>query len=223
MYLPLFVINPNSNSHVTAGIDSALQPLRLANGPAIHAMTIEQGPSAVQTQQDMAAVTILLSRLVAEKQAQAGAFVIACFSDPGLAAVREITQRPVFGIGECAVLTAMTLGQQFGVIAMQRSALGRHLRTYGAMGVMDRFAGELAVDLSMEQLGDPDVTFKRLLAVGRQLRDQNQADVLIMGCAGMAVYRQALQHELGVPVVEPCQAGAAMALTAILLNGESVQ
>jgi Asp/Glu/hydantoin racemase len=220
MYLPLVVINPNSNRRVTAGIDTALQPLRLVNGPEIHAVTIERGPAAVQTQQDMASVTLLLSRLVVEKQDQAGAFVIACFSDPGLAAVREISRRPVFGIGECAVLTAMTLGQRFGVIAMQRSALDRHLRTYGAMGVMDRFAGELAVDLSMEQLSNPEITFKRLLEVGRQLREHKQADVLIMGCAGMAAYREPLQRELGVPVVEPCQAGAAMALTSVLLNGE---
>jgi Asp/Glu/hydantoin racemase len=220
MYLPLVVINPNNNRRVTAGIDTALQPLRLVNGPEIHAVTIERGPAAVQTQQDMASVTLLLSRLVVEKQDQVGAFVIACFSDPGLAAVREISRRPVFGIGECAVLTAMTLGQRFGVIAMQRSALDRHLRTYGAMGVMDRFAGELAVDLSMEQLSNPEITFKRLLEVGRQLREHKQADVLIMGCAGMAAYREPLQRELGVPVVEPCQAGAAMALTSVLLNGE---
>jgi Asp/Glu/hydantoin racemase len=223
MYLPLVVINPNSNAQVTAGIDAALQPLRLAGGPQVHCVTLEQGPPAVQNQQDMALVAPLLSRLVLERQTQAGAFVVACFSDPALALLREISQRPVFGIGECAVLEALTRGERFGVIAMGRSALGRHLRTYGAMGVLERFAGERAVDLSMLQLADREVTLQRMLEVGRELRDLHQADVLIMGCAGMAAYREPLQRELGVPVVEPSQAAAAMALGRILLNGEHLQ
>jgi Asp/Glu/hydantoin racemase len=91
------------------------------------------------------------------------------------------------------------------------------------MGVLERFAGERAVDLSMLQLADREVTLQRMLEVGRELRDLHQADVLIMGCAGMAAYREPLQRELGVPVVEPSQAAAAMALGRILLNGEHLQ
>ncbi|WP_407309469.1 aspartate/glutamate racemase family protein [Pseudomonas sp. nanlin1] len=220
MYLPLWVINPNSNAAVTAGIDSALGPLRMAGGPPINCLTLTEGPAAVQSQQDLAQVTPMLGRLISEHQANAGAFVIGCFSDPALALLREISRRPVFGIGECAVLDALSRGQRFGVIAMQGSVLGRHLRTYGAMGVLQRFAGERAVELSMTQLADPHATLQRMLQVGRQLRDDDQADVLIMGCAGMAAYRQALERELHVPVIEPCQAAAAMALGRILLNGE---
>ena len=221
MYLPLVVINPNSNAGVTAGIDAALQALRVAGGPPIHCLTLTEGPAAVQSQQDLTQVAPLLSRLVSEQQQQAGAFVIACFSDPALALLREVSHRPVFGIGECAILDALTRGQRFGVIAMQRSALDRHLRTYGAMGVLQRFAGERAVELSMLQLADPQVTLHRMLQVGRQLRDEHQADVLVMGCAGMAAYREPLERELCIPVVEPSQAAAAMALGRILLNGEA--
>jgi Asp/Glu/hydantoin racemase len=50
------------------------------------------------------------------------------------------------------------------------------------------------------------------------LRDEDGADVLIMGCAGMAHYRDTLEAETGLPVVEPCQAAAAMALTQIALT-----
>jgi allantoin racemase len=48
-----------------------------------------------------------------------------------------------------------------------------------------------------------------MVAVGKALRDQHAADVVIMGCAGMARYRKPLQEEIGVPVVEPTQAAAA--------------
>jgi Asp/Glu/hydantoin racemase len=57
-----------------------------------------------------------------------------------------------------------------------------------------------------------------MIAAGRRLRDDKGADVLVMGCAGMAQFRDPLQDALGVPVVEPSQAATAMALGRVLLN-----
>ena len=60
-------------------------------------------------------------------------------------------------------------------------------------------------------LADPDKSRDAMIATGQRLRDVDGADVLIMGCAGMAQYRDVLEAETGLPVVEPCQAGAALA------------
>ena len=57
-----------------------------------------------------------------------------------------------------------------------------------------------------------------MVAVGRQLKTQDGADVVVMGCAGMARYRKPLQDEIGVPVVEPTQAAVAMAIGRVRLN-----
>lgn len=57
-----------------------------------------------------------------------------------------------------------------------------------------------------------------MIATGKRLRDEDGAEVLIMGCAGMADYRDRLESETGLPVVEPCQAAAAMAIGRIALG-----
>ena len=49
----------------------------------------------------------------------------------------------VYGIG--LILTAMTLGQRFGVISILRKSIARHLRYVGQMGVGDRMAGDRAL------------------------------------------------------------------------------
>jgi Asp/Glu/hydantoin racemase len=115
-------------------------------------------------------------------------------------------------------LTALTLGQRFGVIAILDKSIPRHLRTYGAMGVLDRFAGELSIGMNVTDLGDQAKTFARMRSVGERLRDEKGADVLVMGCAGMAAYREPLQDALGIAVVEPSQAAAGMAIARVLLN-----
>src|SRR5690606_10917657 len=218
----LFVINPNSTQAVTDAFDAALDPLRMGDGPRIQCLTLAEGPAGVQTQLDVESVTLPLVRLVRELDARHGAaaagYVIACFSDPGLHAVREATAKPVLGISESGMLTALTLGQRVGVIAILRQSLARHGRMFGAMGLAGRVAAELPLDLGVVELSDAARTRERLLQVGRRLRDEHQADVLVLGCAGMAAYRGWLQEQLGVPVVEPTQAAAALARGVIRLN-----
>jgi Asp/Glu/hydantoin racemase len=104
------------------------------------------------------------------------------------------------------------------VIAILQQSIPRHLRYVGALGVADRLAAELPVGLKVVELSDEKKTFGRMVAVGKSLREQHGADVVIMGCAGMARYRKPLQDEIGLPVVEPTQAAVAMAIGRVRLN-----
>ncbi len=214
----ILVINPNSTEAVTRGIDEAMAPLRIPGGPQIECVTLREGPPGIETQQHVDGVIGPMTNLVRERQADYAAFVIACYSDPGLHSVREATAKPVLGISECGVLTAMTLGHKFGVIAILQKSIPRHLRYLGAMGVMDRLAGELPVGLGVTELSDEKKTFGRMVDVGKALRDVHGANVIVMGCAGMARYRKPLQDELGIPVVEPSQAAVGMAIARVRLN-----
>jgi len=213
----LFVINPNSSETVTQGIDDAVTPLR-ALGVTIECLTLAEGPPGIETQAQADEVVAPLLRLAADLEDDAAGFVIACFGDPGLHALRDRTAKPVLGIQECAVMTALTLGQRFGVIAILPASIPRHLRAFGAMGVTNRLAGDRALGLGVAALADEDATLSRMIEVGRLLRDTDGADVLIMGCAGMARFRAPLEHALGMPVVEPCQAATATAIGRIALN-----
>lgn len=217
----ILVINPNSTEAVTRGIDEACAPLRMPGGPQIEAVTLKEGPPGIETQQHVDGVVAPLLSLVRKNEAAYSAFVIACYSDPGLHSIREATSKPVLGISECGIFTALTLGQKFGVIAILRKSIPRHLRYMGALGVMDRLAAELPVGLGVTELQNQEKTFGRMVDVGKRLREEHGADVVVMGCAGMARYRTPLQREIGVPVVEPTQAAVAMAIGRVRLGWEA--
>jgi Asp/Glu/hydantoin racemase len=214
----ILVINPNSTEAVTRGIDEACAPLRIAGGPEIDCVTLKEGPPGIESQQHVDAVVGPLLELVLQKEKRYAAFVIACYSDPGLHSLREATKKPVLGISECGILTALTLGQKFGVIAILKQSIARHLRYVGALGVRERLAGERPVGLRVTELNSAEKTFARMVEVGTVLRDTDGADVIVMGCAGMARYRKPLQDELGIPVIEPTQAAVAMAIGRVRLN-----
>jgi Asp/Glu/hydantoin racemase len=124
----ILVINPNSTEAVTQGIDSAMEPLRMPGGPAIECVTLKEGPPGIENQAHVEQVVGPIGDMVKKRDNDCSAFVIACYSDPGLHAAREITTKPVLGIAECGILTALTLGQRFGVISILRKSIPRHLR-----------------------------------------------------------------------------------------------
>ncbi len=212
----LVVINPNSSQTVTDGIDTAIDPLR-SFGIPIRCLTLAEGPPGIESQQQ-ADLTIAPMLKLAAAQNDVAGYVIACFGDPGLHALRDQTSLPVVGIQEASVMAALTLGHKFGVIAILPASIPRHLRAFGAMGVSGRLAGDRALGLSVADLADDGKSLNAMIATGKRLRDEDGADVLIMGCAGMARFRNPLQDATGLPVVDPAQAAVCMALGQIRLN-----
>ena len=212
------VINPNSNENVTRGLDQALTALRLKGGPEIVCSTMKEGPYGVERQEHVEQVALPLARMIAADN-ESAAFVIACYSDPGIHVCREATARPVFGINECGILTALGRGERFGVLAIAQRSIRRHVRYLRQLGLMDRFAGERPLDMTVAETATGEKTFDRMVEVGRKLVEEDGADVVIMGCAGMARHRQPLEAALKVPVIDPTQAAVAMAIGTVMVAG----
>lgn len=215
----ILVINPNSSQAVTAAIDAALDPLRLAGGPAIAVTDLPEGPASIGSQQDADSVVMPLARRIAADGAEA--FVIACFSDPGLHTAREVADgRPVMGIAEWGLLRALTLGERFGIVALSEGSVRRQRRMVRQMGLGERYAGSQPVEAQAEETAGEAIR-DRLIAAARILVERDGADVLVLGCAGMAPHRSAVERAIGRPVVEPCQQAVAAALGAVLLRTAS--
>ena len=213
----ILVINPNSDESVTEGMIRELNGFHFSEGPRIECVSLSDGPFGIESQADIEAVTLPLRKMVSESR-NVDAFVIACYSDPGLHVCREASEKPVFGIQECGVLTAMSLGDRFGVIALQERSIRRHLRYLRQMGVMERLAGERAASLSVRESVSGKGTFEKLLKAAKQLRDSDQADTIILGCAGMASHRAKLELVIGIPVIDPVQAAVSMAMHSLLIT-----
>ncbi|MGJ8604116.1 MAG: aspartate/glutamate racemase family protein [Marivita sp.] len=211
---PIVVINPNSNKAVTDGLKDALARFDLPGGPDIECLTLSEGPFGIESQRDSDSVILPLAALM-QSRPDAGAFVIACYSDPGLDTCRSVVPQPVFGIQESGVLTAMARADRFGIIAIAQASVPRHRRTMARMQVLDRLACEIPLNMSVDESARGAGTFDRLIEVGSDLKIQG-AGAIILGCAGMARHRAGLETELNMPVIDPTQAAVAMALGALL-------
>ena len=135
------------------------------------------------------------------------AFVIACYSDPGLAECRRLGKAPVFGMQESALKAAAQGNRKFGVLALSEASIARHLPYIESLGLGDLLAAELPLGISVdESAGDPS-TFDKVVDSGFRLITEFGAEAIVLGCAGMAAMRMPAEQALSVPVIErPCHA-----------------
>ena len=210
----ILVINPNSNTGVTAALDRVVASLRFAGGPEIACVTLEEGPLGIETQRHVDQVVSPLCATIAREDNASAAFVIACFGDPGLDSAKEITARPVFGICQAGVTTALNHGEKVGIltnIAADVNPGMRHMRT---LGLESRIAGIEPIGIPVTGLDEAEPSRRALIDAALRLKDKG-AEVLITGCAGMTPYKGDIEAASGLVVIDPTHAAVAMALAAV--------
>ena len=206
----ILVINPNSNESVTDGLGASLAEI----AADIDCCTIEDGPFGIESDDDVAAVVPLIVNRV-RSCPDYDAYVIACYSDPGLAECRAVTTRAVRGMQESAIEAAMSCGGKFGVLALSDQSIARHLDYIDTLGCRDRLAGELPLGITVDQSANDPETLEKVVESGRRLVDEFGAEAVILGCAGMAGVREPAQKKLPVPLIEPAQAAVSLALKSL--------
>lgn len=206
---PIVVINPNSTPRISAQIDAAIE--FVAPGANVEVVTSVLGPAAIETNQDVVDAVAPMIDLALTQDAEA--FVVACFSDPGIDELRASVDVPCFGIAESAVLLAMAQARRVGIVSSVEPSVARHERYWKRLGVSERVVSDVAIGRGVLDLEGAEAFEDTVRAARSVVADG--AEVVVLGCTGLAHVRTSLEAALGVPVVEPCQAAASIALAVL--------
>ncbi|NQV44771.1 MAG: aspartate/glutamate racemase family protein [Rhodospirillales bacterium] len=207
----IVVINPNSNKAFTDHMDGAVDPLRANGAVQIDCVTLEGTPFGIETQRDVDSVIDPVCTYIEKEAATCSAFVIACFADTGVLSAREITDKPVVGICEAGITSALNRGERYGIVSTSTAGRNDELRLVRSLGLEQRLAGTAAINIPVADILTAPQTYYRMLDAARVLRDAG-ADVLVLGCAGMTPYREKLQLDIGLPIIDPTVAATAVAI-----------
>ncbi|MEZ5872779.1 MAG: aspartate/glutamate racemase family protein [Nitratireductor sp.] len=206
----ILVINPNTTSSMTRKIGAAA---KAAASPATEIIAINpaEGPVSIEGYYDEAMSLAGILNTVHENPKH-DAIIIACFDDTGLDAVRCMTEAPVLGIGESAFHAASFVSNKFSVVTtLSRSipAIEHNLVRYGLASRCARVrASEVAV-LDLERPGS--AACGRISAeIGKAIQEDH-AEAIVLGCAGMTDLAAALSAEHGLPVIDGVAAAVTMA------------
>ena len=213
------LINPNTSRAMTAKIAAAA---REAAGPdvVIDAVCPETGAAAIESHVDEVLAAAAVVDLVQQDQQAGGsdAYVIACFGDPGLDAARELVDVPVIGIAEAAMHAATLAGRTFAVVTTLSRTLGRARDLVARYGMRDAAVWLTAAEIPVLELEDTGSEAAASIARLCHEAARREADVIVLGCAGMADLCRMLTATAGVPVVDGVASAVGLA-TAMVRMG----
>lgn len=206
----LLVINPNTTDSMTQKIARAARAIARPDTEIIGTSS-QSGPKSIQGYLDVAHCVPGLLEEVA-RHGDVDAIVIACFDDTGLDAVRSLVSVPVLGIGEAAYHAASMVANKFSVVTtLSRSVPGleSNLLRYGLAQKCARVRATEIPVLKIEE-GDPATLDKIRLEI-RLAIEEDKAEAIVLGCAGMADLMADLSAEFGLPVIDGVAAGVTFA------------
>jgi allantoin racemase len=193
----ILIINPNSSVEMAETIQRSAEEFA---GGAFEVATVPNpaAPEFLETYQDEVAAAPGMVELVRRHEDDFDAIIIACHSDTNIDAVKEMTTKPVVGIGEASMKLATMLGHNFAVVTTHVHSIPGKLAQARKYHLQDLLVAVRAPAKGDEDLGDEDL----FLALAHKAVEEDLAEVIVLGCAGLAGMDKRIQEELGVPVLD---------------------
>ena len=205
------VVNPNTTASMTDAVVVAARGVA-SPGTEIVGGTPARGVASIESHVDEAWGALgVLEQVLAGEREGVDAYVIACFGDTGVPAAREVASGPVVGMTEAALMAAALIAHRFAIVTMPRRTIEQSERVVRALGLGHRCAVR-AVDVPVSDLEDGSRHLRDLFAAeSRRAIDEDGAEAIILGCAGLTDLLVPLRDALGVPVIDGVPAAVTMA------------
>jgi Asp/Glu/hydantoin racemase len=205
----LLLINPNTTASIT---NLVLKTARDFAGKetVLRAATGAFGPRYIASRAGYAIAGHAALDALANDKGRKDAVVLACFGDPGLAALKEVATVPVIGMAEASILQACALGRRFSIVTGGERWKPMLEEFVAAQGLSARLASVRTVAPTGADIARNPKAAMAVLAKGcRACVREDGAEVVILGGAGLA----SLAARLGAAVDVPLLAGLACAIS----------
>ena len=195
--MELLVINPNSDAAMTAVIRQAAEAYAAGEFQVI-CMNTPGAPGFIDSYQDEVETAPGMTALIRKHEQQFDGFLVACMDDPNLDALKEISSKPVVGIAEAAMKIASMIGHCFSIVSTSRASVANHQVLARKYHLADQLASVRFPQSADASLSDEEGFFE----AARSAVEDDLAEVIVLGCAGLADMARRLETRLKVPVLD---------------------
>ena len=202
----LLVINPNTTGAVTQRVAEAAR--EALPGVAVSSCTGRFGAAYISSRASFAVAGHAALDCLCEHAAGADAVLLACFGDPGLDALREVSPVPVIGLVEAACHEAAAGGRRFAIVTGGERWEPMLREAIAARGLGDGLAAIHTVAPTGGQIAeDPEGALDLLAVSCRTCVDRYGAEAVILGGAGLLGLASRIAPRCPAPVICSVEAG----------------
>jgi Asp/Glu/hydantoin racemase len=212
--LRILLINPNTTAAITGRMAAYVGEVAGSDATFVP-VTGSFGARYISSRAAAAIAAHAALDALAEHGESVDAVYLACFGDPGLAALKEVSPVPVIGMAEASCIEAAREGRRFGIVtggALWKPMLEEFVAT---LGLSSQLATVRAVAPTGDLIAsDPDAALALLAEACSACAADDGAEVVILGGAALAGLARRIQPDVAVPLLCSVEVGAKAAISA---------
>jgi allantoin racemase len=214
----ILIVNVNTTESMTDGIGAQARKVA-AEGTEIVALTPRFGAESVEGNfESYLAAVAVMDRVLAYDRPY-DAVIQAGYGEHGREGLQELLDVPVVDITEAAASTAMFLGHKYSVVTTLDRAVPLIEDRLKLAGLSEKCASVRASGMAVLELeSDPARAVRAIVDQASAAVTEDRAEVICLGCGGMAELESAVRERTGVPVVDGVAAAVTIAESLVRLG-----
>lgn len=214
----IIVVNVNTSESMTDVIEEAARKAA-GNETEIISLRPRFGAASVDSNFESYLAAVAVMDSIATYDGPFDAVVLAGFGEHGRDGLQELIEQPVVEICEASAHVAMMLGRSYSVVTTLRRSVAAIEDRLTLAGLSRRCSSVRACNLSTGEVdADPLSAAEAVLLEARRAIEQDHAEVICLGCAGLAGLEERIQTTLGVPVIDGVAAAVGLAQMLVRLG-----
>lgn len=207
----ILVLNVNTTQSMTRSIGDSAR-LMASPGTQIVELTPDFGAESCEGNfESYLAAVAVMSKVVTYPE-PFDAVIQAGYGEHGREGLQELLEVPVVDITEAAASTAQFLGHKYSVVTTLDRTVPLIEDRLKLAGLTDRLASVRASGLSVLELEtDPERAVAAIVEQCLAAVRNDKAEVIALGCGGMADLEAQIREATGVPIVDGVRAAVTIA------------
>lgn len=187
--MKILMINPNSSTYTDKCLKEKIKVLNMSD--IVDVAHMKSGPELMLTYKEMAEVLPEMMQIV--EKGEYDAYIVGCHSDPNLDVLKEISKKPVLGIGEVSMKMASLFCNGFAIVSPSEKSVARKWLLARKYNCEQLYKGAVFPAENCRQ---------SLLEAARRAQNDFYVDGVILGCANYTNYDKYIQKETGLKVID---------------------
>jgi allantoin racemase len=193
----ILIINPNSDPSMTEAIAKTARNFA-GSDYEIDCLPTPGAPEFIETYEDAVRAVPGMIELIKNHGTAYDGFVVACHSDPHLDVLKEISHKPIVGIGEASMKLASLLGHRFSILSDTVHSIPSKEDLARKYHLESSLASVRAPESRAEKKREEDIYTE----LGQKAIEEDGAEVLVLGCAGLTGLDKPIEIRTGAPVLD---------------------
>lgn len=214
----ILVVNVNTTESITEAIAAQARSVASA-GTEIVGLTPRFGAESVEGNFESYLAAIAVMDRVLSYPEPFDAVIQAGYGEHGREGLQELLSVPVVDITEAAASTALYLGHTYSVVTTLDRTVPLIEDRLKLAGLDARCASVRASGLAVLELEeDPAAAVESIVSQAERAVTEDRAEVICLGCGGMAGLDEQIRKRTGVPVVDGVGAAVTVAESLVRLG-----